>query len=100
MELQHSITSVATAAPTNTRLALRKRRRFVAALVLLAPGLMSLASDVLHRGHRIAAFDVYHGATYLGAAVESFLIGSLLLMAPRADAGFGVGLLLAYLPSS
>ncbi len=66
--------------PANTRLALRKRRRIVAALVLLAPGLMSLGSDVLHRGHRIAAFDAYHGATYLGATVESFLIGSLLLM--------------------
>jgi len=87
MELQQSITSVATAAPTHTRLALRKKRRIVAALVLLAPGLMSLASDVLHRGHRIAAFDVYHGVTYLGAAIESFLIGSLLLMSTARRRG-------------
>ncbi len=70
---------VTAAVPAKTRVALRRRRRIFAAGVLLAPGLFSLASDVLHRGRRIAAFDVYHGATYLGAVIESLVIGSLLL---------------------
>ncbi len=65
--------------PANRRLVVRRKRRIMAALVLLAPGTVSLVSDLAHRGRRIVAFDVYHGATYLGALIESFAIGAFLL---------------------
>lgn len=75
-------------APVKTRARLRRRRRFVSALILLTPGVLSLGSDILHRGHRIATFDGYHSATYVGAALESFVLGSVLLAAASRRRGF------------
>jgi len=65
----------------------RRRRRLIATLILLVPGLLSLGSDVVHRGHRIATFDTYHSATYFGAALESFIIGSFMLAAASRRRG-------------
>ena len=91
----HSITMVSAApplvsvsAPTSARTHLRRRRRLLAALVLFAPGLISLVSDIVHRGRRIAAFDAYHSVTYTGAVLESFAIGSLMLAAASRRRGY------------
>ena len=78
---------VTAALPANSRVAVRRRRRITAGLVLLSPGIVSLASDVWHRGRRIVAFDAYHGATYLGALLESFVIGSFMLAAASRRRG-------------
>ena len=61
------------------REALRRQRRLIAACILLAPVVISVALDFVHRGRRIMAFDGYHRATYAGAVVESLLVGALLL---------------------
>ena len=83
-----SATTRPTATRIKTRALLRRKRRLVAVLLLLTPGIVSVVSDVVHRGRRIAAFDAYHGATYLGAALESFVVGSFMLAAASRRRGY------------
>jgi glucan phosphoethanolaminetransferase (alkaline phosphatase superfamily) len=67
-------------ARVDARRAGRRRRQILAAAILAAPTLLSLAMDGVHRWRRIAGFDAYHRVTYLAATLESLLIGGLFLL--------------------
>ena len=74
---------------TKHRVALRRRRRIAASLILLLPAALSVTIDFAHRGHRVVAFDAIHRLTYAGAVLESLVLGAVLLAAAsRRRSGF------------
>jgi glucan phosphoethanolaminetransferase (alkaline phosphatase superfamily) len=61
------------------RVRLRRRRRLLGALVLLAPVLWIVAWDFYRRASQIASFDKEHRYGYIGSLVESALVWGVLL---------------------
>src|SRR5262245_26125915 len=73
--------------PRTRRRQLRVRRRALATLVILGPGLLLLAEDVLRRPAHIGTFDAVHTKGWLASIAASIVFWSILLYAAAARRG-------------
>src|SRR5262245_18616919 len=65
----------------------RKLRRIAAAACLLAPGLLALGVDILHRPGRIFGFGPLHAIVYWWGTITLILVWAALLSAASRRRG-------------
>src|SRR5687767_14037133 len=65
----------------------QKRRRLLAALVILGPGLLIFAEDVLRRAAHLGTFDDIHRTGWIASVAGSIVFWAVLLYASASRRG-------------